>query len=151
MYVHVCQCIYYACTCLYSLCTLPLDSCHECSVLAFQMDNIWHSSRPCTDLTPTPHIQRYSRLHQPHEPAVYDSALLVSSHCQALPSDQLCQEIPTRPASSHQSTLPVWLAVNAEQDEQSCTRTPTILDGKEGHRVGIGRVLDSQQTQFRWA
>ncbi len=65
MYVHVCQCIYYVCTCLYSVCTLPLDSFHESCGLAFQMDNIWHTSRSCTDLTPIPHIQRYSRNHYP--------------------------------------------------------------------------------------
>ena len=119
---------------------IPLGWIHESDVSADQMDNIWHAWRPCTSLTPIPHTQRYSRHHLQHETAVYDSALQGSIQCQALPSDQLFREIPTHPASSHLSTLPVWLAANTGQDEQSCIRNPATLEGQEVHQVGIRRV-----------
>ncbi len=70
-------------------------------------------------------------------PAVYDSAMQGSNQCLALPSDQLCQEIPTHPACSYQSTLPVWLAANTGMDEQPCICTQTTFKGKNVHRVGI--------------
>ena len=59
------------------------------------MDSIWHAWRPCTGLTPNPHIQRYSRHHQQHETAGYDSAQRRSNQNQALPSGQLCRETST--------------------------------------------------------
>ncbi len=36
---------------------------------------------------------------------------------------------------------PVWLAANAGQDEQSCIRNPTTLEGQEVHRVGLRNLL----------
>ena len=89
--------------------------------------------------------------HQQHEPAVYDSAQQESNLCQVLPSDQLCRENPTRPASSPQSILPVWLATNARPDVQSCIRTPTTWECKEVHQVGTKREQAPLQTQFWWA
>ena len=71
---------------------------------------------PCTVLTPIPHTQRYSRHYQQHEPAVYDSTLQASNHCQALPSDQLCQEIPTQAAC---------LAMNAVCQNQLAPGSPS--------------------------
>ena len=81
----------------------------------------------------------------------YDSALQGSNHCQALPSYQLCLEIQAHPASSHQSTLPIWLAANAEQDLQCGIRTPTTLERNDVHWVDIRMAQDSQQTRFGWA
>ncbi len=93
---------------------------------------------------------KVSRHHQQHETAEYNSALQGSNHSQAVPSDQLCREIPAHPASSHQSTLPIWLAANAGQDEQSCIRTLTTLEGNEVHRVEIGRDIAAWRKTQKW-
>ncbi len=103
------------------------------------MDNIWHTRRPCTALTPIPHILRDSRRNSQHEPVVPGPDYALRSALSGYPTD---------PASSDQSTLPVWSAANAGQEMQYCIHSPITLGWLDFHLAGTKRVQDPEPTRF---